>query len=217
MARASPRAKIPFRGRSAPKRMTYTALARSSREEYRALIAGLRCPSGELLTDLKEQCPKCHSPHVEFKYFDNPPKRTQPRFTCNNPECKVVKFTLGGKQYNPKRGPGPDPEPSEVPGGGEEQSFTTRSSKRTRLSADTGYLHEPAGGAEEVLDSAESKSNAAHQCNYCFDDVSGTFRIECHECPDCELCIECFSINVEITRHKSSHSYQAINVGTQAF
>lgn len=68
-----------------------------------------------------------------------------------------------------------------------------------------------------VLDSAESKSNAAHQCNYCFDDVSGTFRIECHECPDCELCIECFSINVEITRHKSSHSYQAINVGTQAF
>lgn len=126
MARASPRAKIPFRGRSAPKRMTYTALARSSREEYRALIAGLRCPSGELLTDLKEQCPKCHSPHVEFKYFDNPPKRTQPRFTCNNPECKVVKFTLGGKQYNPKRGPGPDPEPSEVPGGGEEQSFTTR-------------------------------------------------------------------------------------------
>lgn len=52
---------------------------------------------------------------------------------------------------------------------------------------------------------------ALYHCNYCKKDISGTIRIKCNKCPDFDLCVECFSVGVEITPHKSNHSYRVID------
>ncbi|CAK9865514.1 unnamed protein product [Sphagnum jensenii] len=52
---------------------------------------------------------------------------------------------------------------------------------------------------------------ALYHCNYCNKDISGTIRIKCNKCPDFDLCVECFSVGVEITPHKCNHSYRVID------
>ncbi|EFJ14661.1 hypothetical protein SELMODRAFT_96986, partial [Selaginella moellendorffii] len=58
--------------------------------------------------------------------------------------------------------------------------------------------------------SSEAK-RAAYHCNYCNKDVSGMIRIKCAKCADFDLCIECFSVGVEISTHKSNHPYRVID------
>lgn len=60
-----------------------------------------------------------------------------------------------------------------------------------------------------VVGASEAKK-ALYHCNYCNKDISGTIRIKCNKCPDFDLCVECFSVGVEITPHKSHHSYRVI-------
>lgn len=52
---------------------------------------------------------------------------------------------------------------------------------------------------------------ALYHCNYCNKNISGKIRIKCVECPDFDLCIECFSVGAEVTPHKSNHSYRVMD------
>lgn len=50
-----------------------------------------------------------------------------------------------------------------------------------------------------------------YHCNYCNKDISGKIRIKCAVCQDFDLCIECFSVGVELTPHKSNHPYRVMD------
>ncbi|KAK7260716.1 hypothetical protein RIF29_26989 [Crotalaria pallida] len=50
-----------------------------------------------------------------------------------------------------------------------------------------------------------------YHCNYCNKDISGKIRIKCVVCQDFDLCIECFSVGAEVTRHKSNHPYRVMD------
>ncbi|KAK8681009.1 hypothetical protein V6N13_053416 [Hibiscus sabdariffa] len=52
---------------------------------------------------------------------------------------------------------------------------------------------------------------ALYHCNYCNKDITGKIRIKCANCPDFDLCIECFSVGTEVTPHKSSHPYRVMD------
>ncbi|XP_064484820.1 transcriptional adapter 2-beta-like isoform X1 [Ornithodoros turicata] len=53
---------------------------------------------------------------------------------------------------------------------------------------------------------------AKYHCNYCQEDITG-IRVKCAECPDFDLCLECFSSGAEMGAHKNGHSYQLIDCG----
>ena len=46
-----------------------------------------------------------------------------------------------------------------------------------------------------------------YHCDYCSQDISHTIRIRCAECSDFDLCIECFSVGVELLQHTNDHDY----------
>eukprot|EP00897_Mesotaenium_endlicherianum_P000753 jgi/Mesen1/10679/ME000009S10465 len=50
-----------------------------------------------------------------------------------------------------------------------------------------------------------------YHCNYCQKDITGTVRIKCAKCADFDLCVECFSVGVEITPHKNNHPYHVMD------
>ncbi|XP_024363193.1 transcriptional adapter ADA2 isoform X3 [Physcomitrium patens] len=77
-------------------------------------------------------------------------------------------------------------------------------SKRRRVAVGGDVPEPSAAGAGEA-------KKALYHCNYCIKDISGTIRIKCNKCPDFDLCVECFSVGVEITPHKSNHSYRVID------
>ena len=52
---------------------------------------------------------------------------------------------------------------------------------------------------------------ALYHCNYCSKDISNVARIKCAVCPDFDLCLECFSVGVEITPHKNDHDYRVVD------
>jgi len=47
-----------------------------------------------------------------------------------------------------------------------------------------------------------------YHCNYCQKDISGVIHIKCAICPNFDLCLECFSVGVEVTPHKRDHAYR---------
>ncbi|XP_050404390.1 transcriptional adapter 2-beta isoform X1 [Patella vulgata] len=51
---------------------------------------------------------------------------------------------------------------------------------------------------------------AKYDCTYCKAENLG-YRIECTECPDFNLCLQCFSCGAEIGQHKKEHSYRIVN------
>ena len=61
-----------------------------------------------------------------------------------------------------------------------------------------------------MLDSPHT-CRALFHCNYCARDISATVRIKCAECPDFDLCLDCFAVGVEITPHKSGHAYRVVD------
>jgi hypothetical protein len=52
---------------------------------------------------------------------------------------------------------------------------------------------------------------ALYHCNYCQKDISNVARIKCAICPDFDLCLQCFSVGVEITPHKNDHDYRVVD------
>jgi len=50
-----------------------------------------------------------------------------------------------------------------------------------------------------------------YHCDYCRKDISHGIRIKCAVCTDFDLCVECFSVGVEVTPHKSNHAYQVMD------
>ncbi|XP_064601983.1 transcriptional adapter 2-beta-like [Liolophura sinensis] len=56
---------------------------------------------------------------------------------------------------------------------------------------------------------------AKDHCGYCQCDIS-TVKVRCTECPDFDLCLQCFSCGAEIGTHKKEHSYQIAGEGTTA-
>ena len=49
-----------------------------------------------------------------------------------------------------------------------------------------------------------------YHCDYCSKDISYDLRIKCAVCTDFDLCIECFSVGVEIQLHRNDHAYQVM-------
>ena len=56
-----------------------------------------------------------------------------------------------------------------------------------------------------------SSRRALFHCNYCNKDISNTIRVKCAVCPDFDLCLECFSVGVEVHPHKRSHAYRVVD------
>ena len=52
---------------------------------------------------------------------------------------------------------------------------------------------------------------ALYHCNYCHKDISDNVRIKCADCPDFDLCVECFSVGVETSAHSNAHSYRVMD------
>jgi len=53
---------------------------------------------------------------------------------------------------------------------------------------------------------------ALHHCKYCQNAIL-TCRIACVECPDFDLCLQCFACGVEAGPHKKEHDYQVFDHG----
>jgi hypothetical protein len=52
---------------------------------------------------------------------------------------------------------------------------------------------------------------ALYHCNYCHRDISDNIRIKCAVCADFDLCVECFSVGVEVNGHINTHSYKVMD------
>lgn len=50
-------------------------------------------------------------------------------------------------------------------------------------------------------------------CTYCQEDINGV-RVQCCECPDFDICIQCFAAGAEIGSHKNDHSYRFVDHGS---
>ena len=73
--------------------------------------------------------------------------------------------------------------------------------KRTRVATEN---------AITKVNPSEPKRAMFH-CHYCSKDISAVVRIKCAVCPDCTLCVECFSVGVEPNPHEASHAYHVID------
>lgn len=47
-------------------------------------------------------------------------------------------------------------------------------------------------------------------CDSCFKDISHVILIQCVDCDDLDLCVECFASGVELSQHKATHSYRVL-------
>ncbi|KAH9749887.1 transcriptional adapter ADA2b [Citrus sinensis] len=81
---------------------------------------------------------------------------------------------------------------------------TQRSRRKKNVSSDNSDTAAPGQGAGEG-------KRALYHCNYCNKDITGKIRIKCAVCPDFDLCIECFSVGVEVHPHKSNHPYRVMD------
>jgi transcriptional adapter 2-alpha len=60
-------------------------------------------------------------------------------------------------------------------------------------------------------DADDADAGVKYHCDYCRKDISGGIRIKCAECTDFDLCVECFSVGVEVTPHQNGHAYQVMD------
>ncbi|XP_010486344.1 PREDICTED: transcriptional adapter ADA2a [Camelina sativa] len=81
-------------------------------------------------------------------------------------------------------------------------------SKRKKISTGSDY----AGASVSTGGEAGNERKAGlYCCNYCDKDLSGLVRFKCAVCMDFDLCVECFSVGVELNRHKNSHPYRVMD------
>ena len=50
-----------------------------------------------------------------------------------------------------------------------------------------------------------------YHCNYCQKDITNIVRIKCAVCQDFDLCLDCFSVGVEISPHQNNHAYRVMD------
>lgn len=50
-----------------------------------------------------------------------------------------------------------------------------------------------------------------YHCNYCQKDITSVVRIKCAVCQDFDLCLDCFSVGVQITPHRNDHAYRVMD------
>eukprot|EP01094_Clydonella_sp_ATCC50884_P008785 TRINITY_DN18339_c0_g1_i1.p1 TRINITY_DN18339_c0_g1~~TRINITY_DN18339_c0_g1_i1.p1 ORF type:complete len:563 (-),score=143.80 TRINITY_DN18339_c0_g1_i1:145-1833(-) len=50
-----------------------------------------------------------------------------------------------------------------------------------------------------------------YYCDYCKKDITRLVRVRCAECSDLDLCMECFSVGVQLGDHRNSHDYFLID------
>eukprot|EP00798_Chlamydomonas_sp_ICE-L_P013693 gene13693-19585_t len=62
-----------------------------------------------------------------------------------------------------------------------------------------------------ILKSDALLRRALYHCNYCARDISCTARVKCAICADFDLCLECFSVGVEIPPHSNGHDYRIVD------
>lgn len=55
------------------------------------------------------------------------------------------------------------------------------------------------------------RKNQQYHCDYCKKDLRASLRIKCDECPDFDLCLECFSVGAEIAPHTNTHAYRVVD------
>eukprot|EP01122_Echinamoeba_exundans_P011271 TRINITY_DN4428_c0_g2_i1.p1 TRINITY_DN4428_c0_g2~~TRINITY_DN4428_c0_g2_i1.p1 ORF type:complete len:540 (+),score=120.83 TRINITY_DN4428_c0_g2_i1:102-1721(+) len=59
---------------------------------------------------------------------------------------------------------------------------------------------------------AASRTDAVqYHCDYCQKDISNCLRISCAVCAEFDLCVECFSVGVELKGHKNEHDFRIID------
>jgi transcriptional adapter 2-alpha len=61
------------------------------------------------------------------------------------------------------------------------------------------------------IEAGNERKPGLYCCNYCDKDLSGLVRFKCAVCMDFDLCVECFSVGVELNRHKNSHPYRVMD------
>jgi transcriptional adapter 2-alpha len=74
---------------------------------------------------------------------------------------------------------------------------------------------EPPGAAKDVPAARYSAAPGTvgakvYHCDYCHRDITNQVRIRCAECHEFDLCLDCFSVGVEIQSHKRTHSYRVM-------
>ena len=58
----------------------------------------------------------------------------------------------------------------------------------------------------------DTETLARFHCNYCKRDLSAAIRARCAECPDYDLCLDCFSVGATLWPHRPNHAYRLIEV-----
>lgn len=55
-------------------------------------------------------------------------------------------------------------------------------------------------------------SELEYKCDFCAKDISNTVRIRCAECEaELDFCVECWSMGVEVKKHKNTHDFRIID------
>lgn len=55
------------------------------------------------------------------------------------------------------------------------------------------------------------KVGVRYHCDACRKDVSEISRIQCAECEDFDLCVECFADGVQVSSHQNDHPYRVVD------
>ncbi|KAL0219707.1 hypothetical protein P9112_005360 [Eukaryota sp. TZLM1-RC] len=50
-----------------------------------------------------------------------------------------------------------------------------------------------------------------YHCNNCRTNISADVHIRCAECADFDLCVNCFSVGVELENHRKTHCYRVVD------
>ncbi|KAL1212006.1 Transcriptional adapter ADA2a [Cardamine amara subsp. amara] len=89
-----------------------------------------------------------------------------------------------------------------------EEDLNSGKSKRKKISSGS----ENAGPSISIGGEAGNERKAGlYCCNYCDKDLSVLVRFKCALCMDFDLCVECFSVGVELNPHKNSHPYRVMD------
>ncbi|RXH90124.1 hypothetical protein DVH24_032481 [Malus domestica] len=83
--------------------------------------------------------------------------------------------------------------------------------KRKRTASGAEVAENSSTAQKPVAQEISEPKGAFYLCNYCNKDMSGKIRIKCVVCPDFDLCIECFSVEAELTPHKCNHPYRVMD------
>jgi len=61
-----------------------------------------------------------------------------------------------------------------------------------------------------ILHNLNNISYKVH-CDFCDKEITKHTKILCSECPDLDICVNCFSSGAENEKHKRNHQYHIIN------